>query len=38
MSTIIFAIVMLHLVVGFGYVLFRIMAEPKDDPSSKPKI
>lgn len=39
MSTVIFAIVLLHLLVGFGYVLYRISSSdaPKEDTDSHKK-
>ncbi len=39
MSTVIFAIVMLHLLIGFGYVLYRLSSSdtPKEDTDNHKK-
>jgi hypothetical protein len=37
MSTIAFAVVMLHLLAGFGYILYKVMGSgPKDNHAVKP--
>jgi hypothetical protein len=35
MATIIFAIVMLHLLAGFGYILYKLSAKPDKDRMPK---